>query len=270
MSAKYAYTIWQWGIADRETVIRACREISEVGYHYFETTRPFIDVYKENYNEFNELFEELDLKPVSIYFGLNGESFEEDLKSADALFPFMADNGIKQLTFQGKCRRDYKTTPQDTEYTLNALQTLSRMCTEYGIISSLHPHINTPIMYENEIDYIMQNTDPKHLHFGPDTAHLSCGGCDPVTVCERYKERIAFTHLKDNAGAIKAEEKFEQGREVYVNFCELGEGYIDFPGIFRVLKSVNYDGYLCVELDRSRYTDKKSAEISKKYLDANW
>ena len=62
----------------------------------------------------------------------------------------------------------------------------------------------------------------------------------------------------------------EEGKEVYSNFRELGEGNVDYKNIFEILKSVNYDGFLCAELDRSRFSNKISAEMSLKFLKENW
>jgi sugar phosphate isomerase/epimerase len=62
----------------------------------------------------------------------------------------------------------------------------------------------------------------------------------------------------------------QAGVEVYSNFRELGEGDIDLKGVFDVLKSADYEGYLCGELDRSRFTNKESAIITMKYLCENW
>ena len=47
MAAKFAYTIWQWG-SEKENVLTAFKEISDLGYKYFESTKPFIDVFKND------------------------------------------------------------------------------------------------------------------------------------------------------------------------------------------------------------------------------
>jgi inosose dehydratase len=144
------------------------------------------------------------------------------------------------------------------------------MAKEYDIIPCVHPHYNTTIMFESEIDFILQNTDPALVAFGPDTAHLKAGQCDPVKTIDKYKERVKFTHLKDitNEGLNAAGMRGDV--EVYTNFRELGEGVIDFPGIFKVLDSAGYDGFLTAELDISRFTNKQSAIMSMNYLKAHY
>ena len=140
---------------------------------------------------------------------------------------------------------------------------------EYGVMPCVHPHYNTTIMREHEIDFIMQNTDPNVIGFGPDTAHLAAGNCNVADVLERYKDRIKFMHLKDLKGALESG-GMQAGVEVYSSFRELGNGDIDFDSVFRVLKDANFNGYLCCELDRSRYGNKLSALLNKMYLEEHW
>ena len=126
-------------------------------------------------------------------------------------------------------------------------------------------------MYEDEIDYIMQSVDPKKIAFGPDTAHLVAGRCEPVEIFARYAERIAFVHLKDLKKAEELETTDDRhGFEVYGNFMELGEGDIDFAPIFKVLDDVSYDGYLTLELDRSGTTNAHSAQINMDYMQTHY
>ena len=163
-------------------------------------------------------------------------------------------------------------TPLQLKLVLKTVEEMSKITKEYGVIPCIHPHANTMIMYEKEIDFIMQNTDPEYVSFGPDTAHLVLGKCDPVEIFQRYAKRIRFGHIKD----VKKNEKRKEidagskGFEIYSDFLELGEGTVDFKGVMKVLESVNYDGYMCVELDKSRFTNKESAKMSLKYLKDNY
>ena len=125
-------------------------------------------------------------------------------------------------------------------------------------------------MYENEIDFIMNNTDSALVAFGPDTAHMTAGKCDPVKMIKKYADRVKFTHLKDITSDGVEAAGMQAWVEVYSNFRELGKGIVDFPSIFKILDSVGYDGFLTVELDRSRFGNKESAIISMKYLKDNY
>ena len=180
----------------------------------------------------------------------------------------MVESGVKRMNIQATGLRGRPANKQELEYDLKVINTIAGLTREHSIVPCLHPHFNTSVMYESEIDFIMQNTDPSLVAFGPDTAHLVAGKCDPVKMIGRYADRVKFIHLKDITSARIEAEGTQAGVEVYSAnvFRELGEGIIDFPAIFRILDDAGYDEFLTVELDRSRFTNKESAVISMKYL----
>lgn len=267
MSAEFAYAQWPWGTGSKDEFIVSCRDLAEVGFEYFESVKAFIDTFKDDIGEFKAITREYNVRPISFYFHLS-DNYEFDIADLKEKIGFVAANDIKTISVQGKWSPE-PATQADLEYTTKTIIEYGKICRQYGVLPCVHPHHNTSIMYENEIDYVMAHTDPDEIAFGPDTAHLAAGGCDPVAIFERYKNRIRFTHLKDLKGALKSG-GMQAGVEVYSNFRELGEGDINFKSIFDVLKSVDYQGYLCGELDRSRYTNKESAIITMKYLCENW
>lgn len=276
MKNQFAYAQWPWGTKTREEFIQSCADMSSVGFKYFESVRAFIDTFINDFADFKAITDEYNVHPVSFYFHLKG-NYENDVTGLKDRIGFVAKNGIKTISLQSTMfpsRPEPYTNLADNEHMRYALDTtieVAKICREYGITPCVHPHYNSSIMYENEIDFIMQNTDPELVGFGPDTAHLIAGRCDPVAMFDRYKERIKFVHLKDITGDMDVRGIDQTiGVEVYSNFRELGEGIVDFPGVFRVLKSVGYGGYLCAELDKTRYTNKASAAISLKYLNENW
>ena len=267
MSAQFAYAQWPWGTETKEQFIQSCKDLSDVGFKYFESVKTFIDTFIDDIAGFKAIADEYDLRPISFYFHLTGDH-ATDISELKRKIGFVQANGIQTISVQGVWS-PIPATEDDLRYALKTIVDYGEICKDYGVLPCVHPHHNTTIMYEREIDFIMQNTDPKLIAFGPDTAHLSAGKCDPVKIFERYKERIRFTHLKDLKGALRGG-GMQDGVEVYENFRELGEGDIDFGAVFEVLRSVNYDGYLCAELDRSRFGNKESAAINMKYLKEHW
>jgi len=263
--AKFAYTIWQWGTENKEQFTQAGKDISGVGFKYFESVKTTINAFNGDVSEFMNLCNQYGVKPIGFYFHLTGER-ENDVEDAKRKMPFIAKAGIKTINVQATGVQGRPANEEELQYDLKAINTIADIAGQYGIFPCLHPHHNTTVMYENEIDFIMQNTDPGRIAFGPDTAHLKAGNCDPVKVIKKYAERVKFIHLKDitNEGVKAA--GMQAGVEVYSNFRELGEGIVDFPAVFKVLDDVGYDGYLTAELDMSRFGNKKSAEISLKYL----
>lgn len=267
MSAKFAYAQWPWGMNTKEEFIQSCKDLSEVGFEYFESVKDFINTFKDDISEFKEITEEYNLRPISFYFHLTGD-YDADIQELKDKIGFVQANNIKTITIQGVTKEE-PATREDLIYATKTIKDYGKICAEYGIIPCIHPHHNTTIMYEDEIDYVMENTNPDEVGFAPDTAHLTAGKCNPAVMFDRYKDRIKFTHLKDLDGEIVSTGMYA-GVEVYSSFRELGEGAIDFKSVFDVLKSINYDGYLCLELDESRFGHKESAKMNLEYMKKNW
>ncbi len=132
---------------------------------------------------------------------------------------------------------------------------------EYGIKVGVHPHVAGLIENPRQIDQLMEETDPRYFHFAPDTAQIWMGGGDPVRVIEKYKHRVVYLHYKD----IRA---YHRGLDSYLdNVIELGRGVIDFPALHRILKSVNYKGWITIDLDNARISPLESAKVNRAYID---
>ncbi|MBN1445288.1 MAG: TIM barrel protein [Candidatus Omnitrophica bacterium] len=263
--AKFAYTVWQWGTQDKGQFVQALKDITEVGYKYFESVKAAINIFERDVAGFKALCAEYNAEPIGFYFHFNGE-WDNDVEDVRRKLPFMAECGINRMNVQATGAKGRPATKEELEYDLKAINAIAGITKEYGVVPCLHPHYNTTVMYENEIDFIMRNTDPELVAFGPDTAHLVAGKCDPVKVIEKYAGRVKFVHLKDITGTEAEATGMQAGVEVYSNFRELGEGRVDFPAIFRILYNAGYDGFLTAELDRSRFGNKESAMMSLKYL----
>jgi len=236
MKAKLAYAIWPWGLSSREQTITAIREIKEIGFKYFESVQNAIELFNGDLPAFKRIVDDYTVYPVSFYFYMRGDQ-KQDVEKLKTGLDFMAANAIKTISVQAVGKKGGGATPEELHYALTTIVEFGRLAKPYGIIPCLHPHANTTVMFEQEIDFILQNTDPTLVAFGPDTAHLAVGKCDPVRVFEKYADRIRFVHLKD----VKKLKKLEgdgaqkEGFEIYSSFLELGEGEVDFPAIFKVL-----------------------------------
>jgi inosose dehydratase len=264
--AKCAYAVWPWGLEKKEQLVQAVTDMNAVGFKYFESVCNTVALFKNNVEEFRAITEGHGVSAVSFYFYQSGKLADDVRQVQDAL-DFLAACGIKRMSIQAAGKKGGGATEEELKSVLTYLDSIGKLCKPYGILPCLHPHAHTLVMYENEIDYIMQRVDPALIYFGPDTAHLTVGKCDAVTIFKRYASRIKFVHLKDVKKNQRAEgDDGKQNFEVYSSFLELGEGEVDIPGCLTVLESVDYDGYLTVELDRSRFGNKKSAEMNMAYL----
>lgn len=271
---KITASIWPWGTSNREEMELAAKEVTEIGYKSFESTESAIHAYDMDLNAYKEVLKEFDLNPVSFYFHLpHVDKQEAFFEKIDKELDFIARLGVKLISLQATQGRPENgvITQEQLEQEAMMIKRFAEKSVKHGIMSNLHPHHNTWVMYENEIDYCFRNIDAKTLSFCPDTAHLVAGNCDPVTVIKKYVDRVNFTHFKDIKNAnVVSQGVASNGVEVYSNFCELGKGNVDFRSVFDILKAANYDGPLCEELDRAPVSNVESARNNYNYLLNNW
>jgi inosose dehydratase len=121
-----------------------------------------------------------------------------------------------------------------------------------GVAATFHPHTATYVESPDEIEALLDATDPAVVKICLDTGHTVVGGGDPVRLARSVGERIAHLHLKDvdprvlervRSQELSVEQAWEQGL-----FCAFGDGVVDFAGVLAELKS--YDGWAVVEQDR--------------------
>jgi inosose dehydratase len=133
---------------------------------------------------------------------------------------------------------------------------------DMGFHAGLHNHMGQMVQTPEEIDRCMALTDPKLFHFSPDTAHLHLAGCDVAKTLEKHKARLMMADYKDA-------KRMEGGRPDSFDrntIFDLGDGEIDFPACHRVLKSIDYRGWLIVDLDIARQGPRASYERCGAYV----
>lgn len=130
---------------------------------------------------------------------------------------------------------------------------------EMGFQAGLHNHLGQMVETPEEIHRCMAMTDPKLFHFSPDTAHVHLGGGDVASLLEKHKSRITFLDYKD---AQRAGLQKDFKSSIY----DLGDGEVDFPGCHRILKSMSYKGWICVDLDIARNGPRASYERCGAYV----
>ena len=125
---------------------------------------------------------------------------------------------------------------------------------ELGFQAGVHNHLGAMVQGPIEVDQCMALTDPKLFNFAPDTAHLYLGGSDVVKMFEKYKHRLIFMDYKDarwttpKADLVlpngKVEKKDSSAAKFYESIYDLGDGDIDFPACHRILKLIQYQGWI--------------------------
>jgi inosose dehydratase len=124
---------------------------------------------------------------------------------------------------------------------------------QFGLLLTFHPHAETHVEYEAQIEDFLEKTDPRYVNLCLDTGHHAYRGGDPVRFFRKHSSRINYLHLK-SVDAEKQKAVMEQGtpfaRAVELGtFCEPSSGVIDFPAFVRSLQELSYDGWATVEQD---------------------
>ena len=272
IKSRITAAIWPWGTKTRDQMVTAAEAVSKIGYEKFESVKAAIYAYDLDIKAYKEVLDRYNLTAASFYFHLTKKEDEAQIfENLDKELEFIAELGVNRICLQATGGRPEVMDKNNMDYELDIIGRFAEKTKAMGILSNLHPHHNTWVMYENEIDNILQNLDSSIIQFAPDTAHLVAGNCDPVAVIKKYIDRVNFTHFKDIKNAnVESEGLASAGMEVYSNFCELGQGCVDFKTIFAMLKEHGYDGPLCEELDKAPVSNEESALNNYNFLLNNY
>lgn len=130
---------------------------------------------------------------------------------------------------------------------------------ETGLATAFHPHAAGWIETPDEVEGLLERTDPELVGLVFDTAHHvhGCGVDDDGGLAaagiERFWPRIRTVHVKDVSAEVAARARAEGwpyptavARGLY---CELGHGSVDFRAVLAALAERGYDDWLTVEQD---------------------
>jgi inosose dehydratase len=132
--------------------------------------------------------------------------WDETLDAARRVAALTAALGAHHLVFLPRLFRDDKTGDFLESPTLDAEQQhgLNQAANELGKILAadydvrlcVHPHADSHIQTQPEIERLLDGTDPEHVSLCLDTGHVAYGGGDAVDLIRRYRERIGYVHIK--------------------------------------------------------------------------
>ena len=108
----------------------------------------------------------------------------------------------------------------------------------------------------------MEDIEAFMAHAGPntrlllDTGHAAFAGADPVTLAERYMDRVVHIHAKNVRPTVRRRAlaeglSFRQAVRLGV-FTVPGdkEGCVDFPAVLRIAARHQYSGWLIAEAEQ--------------------
>lgn len=218
-----------------------------------------------------ELKKALDLRGLSIanqWFSsfVLTKPFEEVADAFVAQCNFLKAVGAKTIgaseqsySIQGQMNTpvfDCKYTMNDKEWDIFAdgMNKLGKIALDMGIKLVYHHHMGTVVQTADEVDRMMQMTNPEYFSLLFDSGHLAYCNQDYLQVLKTHVSRVGHVHLKDIRPEVvkKVKEQklsFLQGvREG--SFTVPGDGCIDFAPIFDELEKADYKGWMIVEAEQ--------------------
>lgn len=124
---------------------------------------------------------------------------------------------------------------------------------EFGLRTVFHPHAQTHIEYEDQIEALLAATDPELVSLLLDTGHHAYCGGDVIAFMRKHHARIRYLHLKSVDATMRAKVAAENipfatavADDVFV---EPAKGVVDFIAFRDLLREIGYAGFGIVEQD---------------------
>ena len=218
------------------------KKVADTGYKNVEAAG-YRDgkYYNMTPTDFKKYLDEVNLNPISTH------QSDINIDEADTMFADAKAAGFEYFVVpippMGMFKYYQETSSMGmeggAEKLANILTTLGEKCSKAGLKLLYHNH-DFEFMKDKDgvvvIDYLLENTDPKHVNFQMDLYWVTKAGADPIAYFKKYPNRFKLWHVKDMD---------EQGR-----FAPVGNGTIDFAKILTE-KELSGMKYYFVEQDRT-------------------
>jgi len=124
-------------------------------------------------------------------------------------------------------------TEKDLDAQAELLKKIMTVCDKNKVEPNLHNHTFEVANELHDLKGTLKRIPD--IKLGPDLNWLVRAGVDPVWFIKTYGHQMVYMHIRDQ----RADGKWTES---------VGEGGIDFPGIAKALKEINYDRKAAIEL----------------------
>jgi inosose dehydratase len=193
------------------------------------------------------------------------------LQALGAPFLLLIDDTYTDL-FTGEIHRPSTLGVDEWKRFIDAVHQVATLASDrYGLQVVFHPHAETHVEFEDQIEKFLEGTDPGLISLCLDTGHHAYRGGNPVEFMRRHHGRIPYLHLKSVDPEVKKKvdaERIPFAKAVAIGiFCEPSQGVVDFEAFRDVLDKVNYQGWAIVEQDMYPVPFDKPLPIAKRTRD---
>jgi inosose dehydratase len=145
-------------------------------------------------------------------------------------------------------------TPEAWEAKTTGVDRLGRAVQEeYGLSIAYHPHAESHVGYQADIERFLADTDPAYVPLCLDTGHVSYYRGDNLHLIRTYPERIGYLHLKQVDPAVidrvLAEDVVWPEAVRMGAMIEPPNGEPAYPPLFEALEELGLDVFAIVEHD---------------------
>lgn len=247
----------------KDTPLEVClAEGKEAGFAGFELGNKF----PRDANVLGPIMANHDLKTISGWYSgeLLTRSIEEEIEAMQPHLTLLREMGCSVMVFAEvtNCIHGDFNTPvhQRPLFPANRWQEYGEKLTavakytqSQGVQIAYHHHMGTVIESAEDVDNLMTHTGPE-VGLLLDTGHLTFAGADPVIVAKRWAHRINHVHCKDVRLDVLADVKNRKTSFLAAVldgvFTVPGDGGINYPEVFKILKENDYNKWLVVEAEQ--------------------
>ena len=153
-------------------------------------------------------------------------------------------------------------TVDDWKVTAAFLNTKGAALQKVGLRLSYHNHNVElrPIGDTCGLEILLENTDPKVVHFEMDVGWVAAGGADPIKILEHRKGRFKMMHVKDLMATTKTNYAMQQDP------AEVGNGMLPWRKILDVAYATGVRKFFVEQEPPFKGDPLDSIAISAKYL----
>ncbi|MGW8428394.1 myo-inosose-2 dehydratase [Peribacillus simplex] len=272
---------------DFYTYEQVMEEISTLGFKGTEVSRKFPKDPVELKKALDKYGLQLTTQWKSVYFS-DPARHESELKAYREHAEFLSKFGCKVIStaeIGGSMLNQDPTRGQDEtevrqldedgwKYMVEGLNKAGEIANEYGMSLVYHHHAGTVVEKPEEIQRLMEMSDPNLVSLLYDTGHGYYGGNDPVELLEKYYDRVQYIHLKDIRQKVldsARAEKYTIKQCISKGmFTVPGDGCLDFESVFEILKKHDYNGWALIEgeQDPLKCNPYEYAKKSKDYIES--
>ena len=247
---KLGYTVWTWMLEEfdrgehltesaKAHFEEAVRSISHLGYDVLENFNFVIFLYENNLDEFKALLKKYDLPLACLYHTYLGKE-----KMSEEYFYELGERTCKVLKEMGGSYLNLQPAmwseqpfARSTDYAMldryvKLFSNMGKIAARYGVQACVHPHAQTHIFREHEIDYFVEHMDKSVLKtLSGLRAHTTLAGMDAVKAFDKYGDLLGYVHIKD----VNPDEHFDDECRC-TRLHALGQGTVDLQGVLRLFE----------------------------------